>query len=1089
MKITQLGGGIAAATIGALLLTPLTPLPSVAAPNGDNVVINEVYVRGDNGDGIYRDFVELYNPTSSDISLEGLSLQYYPQKGKVVKSQILSLEGEIKAGGLYLVAGASSSKPVPNSTETQDSNFSGYEPDETGKFSMAGGNGTIALVKGTDAVELSGNVAGNEQVVDAFGWGSPAIYEGEAQKSETSYGKSYQRTNGQDTDNNGADFTIAEATPENSKGTKPAPKPAPEPGTDPSTPTPDPNDPPAPATQVVTIEEIQGTGSESPLAGKTVTTQGEVTAVYPEGGFNGFYIQMNGRDPKASDGIFIYSSKLAKAVAKGDYVEVTGKVAEYVPLKDGAPTWPTTMTQIVGSNFKKIDRPAGEAKIEPVELDAAPTTEEELEALEGMLVMPSAPHVVADNYATNRYGQVGLTGGSEPLRQPSDVYNPTDNPAEIEALAAANANAIITLDDGRSYEYTRFDKNGHKTPVPYLNVKDPLRIGSTVTIKEPVILEYRYQWNYQPTEPVNVEGTVDNSDKWIDISNNERPDAPGDFSKAGANLTLTSFNVLNYFTDLGEDEEKCKSYKDQDGAGVTTNYCKVRGAYSKDAFERQEKKIVAAINELDSSIVGLEEIENSARFGHDRDESLKRLVEALNKEGGAGKWDYVPSPETVPAGEDVIRLAYIYQPAEVRPVGESSILMNDTWFTGVARQPLAQEWQAFDGKETVGEKFVTVVNHFKSKGSLSDKIDDDEDVYQGNNNQLRTKQAEELSAWVEKSFADKPVILLGDFNSYSKEDPIRLLENAGYTMVADRFKVTTPSYLFGARVGSLDHGLANELANKLVVGADVWDVNSSEPIAFEYSRYNYNVKYEQLFDETAFRSSDHNPLKIGLKTVEKTDDTKPDDPNEEKIVISDEKKIRIDSPERIWVKRVDVSTPVTVEDLLENGLRVVVVVPEDTPNGTMTVNLFKVVSQLTGKEIELKYGVDYTATIDTPYREGRTMLHIRGIGRYTGEVSVPLEIIEGEKPADPNDPSDDNKPGDPSDDNKPSDDTTAPSDNTKPSDNTTVKPTEKPTASQNKPAGKLPTTGTPAAVLGGIAALLLAGGSALVLYRRNGRLS
>ena len=51
-----------------------------------------------------------------------------------------------------------------------------------------------------------------------------------------------------------------------------------------------PDDPPT--TQ--TIEEIQGTGATSPFVGKAVTTEGVVTAAYPTGGFNGFYLQTAG---------------------------------------------------------------------------------------------------------------------------------------------------------------------------------------------------------------------------------------------------------------------------------------------------------------------------------------------------------------------------------------------------------------------------------------------------------------------------------------------------------------------------------------------------------------------------------------------------------------------------------------------------------------------------------------------------------------------------------------------------------------------------------------------------------------------------
>ena len=78
------------------------------------------------------------------------------------------------------------------------------------------------------------------------------------------------------------------------------------------------------------IAEIQGTGATSPLAGHDVTTEGVVTAAYPTGGFNGFYIQTPARDATAdaSDAIFVFGRPSAAAAypAIGDSVDVTGTV-------------------------------------------------------------------------------------------------------------------------------------------------------------------------------------------------------------------------------------------------------------------------------------------------------------------------------------------------------------------------------------------------------------------------------------------------------------------------------------------------------------------------------------------------------------------------------------------------------------------------------------------------------------------------------------------------------------------------------------------------------------------------------------------
>src|SRR5690625_7199647 len=72
------GRGTAAAAVGVLLLAPvLAAAPAAASPDGDDVVINEIYTRGgSSGEPFDHKFVELYNPTDGEIDLNDWSLQY-----------------------------------------------------------------------------------------------------------------------------------------------------------------------------------------------------------------------------------------------------------------------------------------------------------------------------------------------------------------------------------------------------------------------------------------------------------------------------------------------------------------------------------------------------------------------------------------------------------------------------------------------------------------------------------------------------------------------------------------------------------------------------------------------------------------------------------------------------------------------------------------------------------------------------------------------------------------------------------------------------------------------------------------------------
>ena len=833
-------------------------------------------MRGGNADGVYRDYVELYNPTSTPISLDGMSLQYFAAKG-TTGNRPVSLTGTIEPGGYVLIQGAN------------DSHTTEITPDIAGSFSASGTSGSMVLFSETGAQTLTNptSTVGMPNVIDAVGWGTAGISETATVTGTTTGSTSYQRTNFVDTDNNSADFVIADATPQTATPVEPTDPPTDpvdpptdpvDPPTDPVDPPTDPVDPPTeptdpptdPVVTITPIRDIQGTGDATPLKGQTVTTQGVVTAVYPTGGFAGYYIQTpgtGGTAGAASDGVFVYGLR-AGTPEIGDYVQVTGVADEY-----------NSLTQVRSDALVQLDK-TGVVAPTPVALASVPTVAER-EALEGMLVTFTGDLTVTDNYNTGRYGSVGLAGGMDPLAQPSDV---TADPAAAAALTAANADRAITLDDGSSWDYTTFSRGNDDIPVPWLDVKDPIRVGAQVRILQPMILDYRFQWNLQPVRPVNTLGAADASAEYIDITGNERPAAPGDF---GADVTVSSFNVLNFFTDLGANEVGCVSYTDRDGADVTTKSCDVRGASTQEAMDRQLAKIVAAINGLDSSVVGLEEIETSSKFGHDRDATLKVLVDALNAAAGSEKWAYVPSPAALPADEDVIRLAFIYQPAEVAPIGESKILIGNEYFTGVAREPLAQTFQAIgaDG-DAAGVEFTVVGNHFKSKGSLSTVFPDDTDVYQGNNFKLRAEQARQLLAWIEAEYAGKPVFIIGDLNSYSKEDTLAVLEAGGYANIAELYNAKY-TYQYSSLVGSLDHALANAEAQKLLVGAEVWNINSVEPLAFEYSRYNYNVKFADLFDLTAFRSSDHDPIKFGLNTLPEVGPT-PDPTDEPTVDPTDE---------------------------------------------------------------------------------------------------------------------------------------------------------------------------------------------------------
>nr|RZI35555.1 Mannosylglucosyl-3-phosphoglycerate phosphatase [Cryobacterium sp. SO1] len=613
-------------------------------------------------------------------------------------------------------------------------------------------------------------------------------------------------------------------------------------------PTPAPTGTPAPV-ETVAINQIQGTTGVSPLAGSTVTTTGVVTAAFPTGGFKGFYLQTPGTGGavdlathSASDGIFVYTNALAAAVVAGDHVSVTGLVGDFYNL-----------TQLTVGALTDITVLDGTGVETPVAATVGlPATDADRESLEGMLIAPTGDFTVTNNYTTNQYGEIGLASGTTPLVGATVTARP--GTAEYTAAVAANAARAVTLDDGATTNY--LSSANKAKPVPYLSTTAPVRIGAAVAFTRPVILDYRNNaWKFQPTTelvPANAD-TVQPA-----AFSNTRTDAP---RAVGGDVRLASFNVLNYFTTTGDELTGCTFYTDRAGAPTTVNSgCDARGAADQANLDRQQAKIVAAINALDAHVISLEEIENSAAFGKDRDTALGDLVGALNADLGTEAWAFVASPDVVPADEDVIRTAFIFKKAIVETVGASTIL-TDAAFDN-ARQPLAQSFQLVGDS---GSAFQVIVNHFKSKGSGTG-ADADAGDGQGASNASRVKQATALVAFADALRTDTGidrVFLTGDFNAYDMEDPIKVITDAGY--LSQEAKSGEYTYAFGGTVGSLDHVFASPEANATVTDVDVWNINSVESVALEYSRYNNNVTDFYVAD--AYRSSDHDPVVVGLNVA------------------------------------------------------------------------------------------------------------------------------------------------------------------------------------------------------------------------------
>ena len=461
------------------------------------------------------------------------------------------------------------------------------------------------------------------------------------------------------------------------------------------------------------------------------------------------------------------------------------------------------------------------------------TADIDFESVEGMSVQLPQALYISEYFNFDRFGEIVLS--SNRAMQPTAVFAPGS--VDATNLAEENVHSRITLDDGRTNQNPSpaIHPNGDVFGVPDsggTSLTNLFRGGSTVE-GLPGVMDYAFgAYRIQPT----TGGTY--------VDTNPRESTP---DPVGGDLKVATFNVLNYFTTLDDSGPICGPLADQG----------CRGADNALEFERQRTKIINAIAAIDADVVGLMEIENDSA-----DVAVADLVTGLNEATAPGTYEYVA---TGPVGPDAIRVALIYQPASVEPYGTHAELAGaflDPNGTGSAKNRVALAQSFVDNAN--GGVFTVAVNHLKSKGSSCGAGDDD--PMQGSCNVTRTLAAGMLADWLQTdptNSGDADFFIIGDLNSYDKEDPIAELAARGYADLIRRdIGEYAYSYLFGAQLGYLDYIMANEAVAAQVRNTTVWHINADEPDILDYdTRFNPVAMYEP----NAFRSSDHDPVIAGLE--------------------------------------------------------------------------------------------------------------------------------------------------------------------------------------------------------------------------------
>ncbi len=380
---------------------------------------------------------------------------------------------------------------------------------------------------------------------------------------------------------------------------------------------------------------------------------------------------------------------------------------------------------------------------------------------------------------------------------PDVLYSPTE-----VALPGADANNIAALN-----EQNKLILN--KSSFTYTDNNNTLRTGSKVTRLQGTLYYSNGTYSISPTvQPV--------------FSGNERTSSPDNVGVC--NLKVASFNVEYYIAN-------------------SSLWGKGYGADNQAEFDRQRAKILAALKGLNADIYALCEVGQG-------NISVTDLVNGLNEVTSSNNYAYVADNDY--SENTYTKNVFIYNKTKVTPYLAIKLF-------GSGGYRLRQVAQAFDMNSN-GERLIIAVNHLKAKGSGGTGGDADSGDGQGGYNALRVSQAQNVVNTLNtltSYYGDPDVMVVGDMNAYSMEDPIKVYTNNGLVNQLKRYSPSDYSYVYNGAVGYLDHSLATTTLSQQVTGARPWHINADEPSYFDYN-------YSTYYSADPYRCSDHDPILTGV---------------------------------------------------------------------------------------------------------------------------------------------------------------------------------------------------------------------------------
>lgn len=258
------------------------------------------------------------------------------------------------------------------------------------------------------------------------------------------------------------------------------------------------------------------------------------------------------------------------------------------------------------------------------------------------------------------------------------------------------------------------------------------------------------------------------------------------------------------------------------------------GAGSDEEFRVQNLKVLKALSHINADLYALEEVQEGTA-------GLDSLVNGLNARTAPGRYAYIADGNTITS--TYTKVALIYRTDKLAPY----LSLGYPYSSSVYRR--REYVQAFTELAT-NERFILSVNHFKAKDGTGS----------ASTNAARMANVQQLVSFLtthlnSNYYNDTDVLIVGDLNCNSYEEPLLYLENHDYQNQLRTYSPEGYSYVYDNQVSYLDHVFASPSMAAQVTGAAPYHLNAD-------ASYRQGYYYG---DTTMYRYADHDPILVGLK--------------------------------------------------------------------------------------------------------------------------------------------------------------------------------------------------------------------------------